>query len=74
VFQATISDVKILTWNLNHRAARRSIPIWVSRAIVAEAPDVVVLTEYVAGADHDRFLDGPQIVTSHERQLNYLEG
>jgi exonuclease III len=50
--------VKILTWNLNHRAARRAIPLWVSRAIVAEAPDVVVLTEYVVGADHDRFLGG----------------
>jgi hypothetical protein len=30
--------------------------MWVSRAIAAEAPDVVVLTEYVVGADHDRFL------------------
>jgi exonuclease III len=28
----------------------------VSRGIAAEQPDVVVLTEYVVGADHDRFL------------------
>lgn len=48
--------MKLLAWNLNHRAARRSIADWIACAIVAHSPDVVVLTEYVEGPDHERFL------------------
>ena len=48
--------VKILAWNLNHRAARRRIPAWVYGAIAAESPDVVILTEYVEGEDHAHFV------------------
>ena len=48
--------MKLLAWNVNHRAARRPIPPWLIRAIAAESPDVVSLTEYVVGPDHDRFL------------------
>ncbi len=48
--------MRLLAWNLNHRAARRKIPAWVSEAVGKEAPDVVILTEYVAGPDHERFL------------------
>lgn len=48
--------MRILTWNLNHRAARRRIPEWIAPALGSFAPDTVVLTEYVSGADHDRFL------------------
>jgi hypothetical protein len=48
--------MKILAWNLNHRAARRSIPSWIAAAIMEYAPDVLVLTEYVEGPDHDSFL------------------
>lgn len=50
--------MKVLSWNLNHRAARRAIPDWVVSAIEAEAPDLAILTEYVAGPDHHRFLGG----------------
>jgi endonuclease/exonuclease/phosphatase family metal-dependent hydrolase len=48
--------MKVLAWNLNHRAARRPIPSWIATAIMEEAPDVLVLTEYVEGPDHDAFL------------------
>jgi endonuclease/exonuclease/phosphatase (EEP) superfamily protein YafD len=50
--------MKLLAWNLNHRAARRSIPSWIAAAICEQAPDVLVLTEYVEGPDHDFFLAG----------------
>jgi endonuclease/exonuclease/phosphatase (EEP) superfamily protein YafD len=48
--------VKLLAWNLNHRAARRSVPLWIATAINEQSPDIVVLTEYVEGADHNSFL------------------
>lgn len=48
--------MKLLAWNLNHRAARRRVADWIASAIVARFPDVVVLTEYVEGPDHERFL------------------
>jgi endonuclease/exonuclease/phosphatase (EEP) superfamily protein YafD len=48
--------MKLLAWNLNHRAARRRIPSWIATAINEQAPDVLVLTEYVEGRDHESFL------------------
>jgi hypothetical protein len=48
--------MKLLAWNLNHRAARRQIPAWIAAAINEQAPDILVLTEYVEGPDHDFFL------------------
>jgi hypothetical protein len=48
--------MKLLAWNLNHRAARRQIPLWIAAAINEQAPDILVLTEYVEGPDHDFFL------------------
>jgi hypothetical protein len=48
--------MKILAWNLNHRAARRRIPCWIAAAIKEQDPDVFVLTEYVEGPDHDSFV------------------
>ena len=50
------SEMKLLAWNLNHRAVRRRIPSWIAKAINEKAPDVLVLTEYVEGKDHDSFL------------------
>jgi hypothetical protein len=50
--------MKLLAWNLNHRAARRQIPAWIAAAINEQAPDILVLTEYVEGPDHDFFLAG----------------
>lgn len=47
--------MRIVSWNLNHRAARRSIPAWVAESLAAVRPDVAILTEYVPGLDHDRF-------------------
>jgi hypothetical protein len=48
--------MKLLTWNLNHRAARQRIPSWIAGAINEQTPDILVLTEYVEGPDHDHFL------------------
>lgn len=48
--------MRLLIWNLNHRAARRPIPEWLSVAIARWSADVVVLSEYVEGPDHDRFV------------------
>ena len=48
--------MRLLTWNLNHRAARRRIPDWIGAAITSQNPDVIVLTEYVEGDDHERFV------------------
>src|SRR5258705_6041702 len=48
--------MKVLAWNLNHRAARRRIPSWIAAAIDEQAPDPLVLAEYVEGPDHDFFL------------------
>lgn len=48
--------MRLLTWNLNHRAARRAIPDWVSIAIGNQNPDVVVMTEYVQGDAHSGFI------------------
>ncbi len=47
--------MKLLAWNLNHRAARRRLPPWIAESITARAPDVAVLTEYVQGVDHAAF-------------------
>jgi exonuclease III len=48
--------MKLLVWNLNHRASRQRIPSYIAAAINEHAPDVLVLTEYVEGPDHDFFL------------------
>jgi len=48
--------MKIINWNLNHRVAKRKIPLWLSTYIAANTPTVLVLTEYVVGSDHDRFI------------------
>jgi hypothetical protein len=49
--------VLIVAWNVNHRTFLKSIPVTMSTAILSLAPDVIVLTEYVPGSDHTRFLD-----------------
>src|ERR1035437_181625 len=49
--------MKLLAWNLNHRAAKRRIPAWIATAIEEQAPDVIVLTEYVEGPDHASFCE-----------------
>lgn len=42
-------NVRLLTWNLNHRARRRAFRSGVSDTIQGLAPEVAVLTEYVEG-------------------------
>lgn len=64
--------MRLLAWNLNHRAARRQIPAWISQATAEASPDVAIFTEYVEGADHGLFLsalksDGLGYFTISER-------
>lgn len=47
--------MKLLAWNLNHRAKHRAIPLWTSTEIARQHPDLVVLSEYVEGAGHEPF-------------------
>lgn len=48
--------MRILSWNLNHRAGVRDIPAWLAPALEAERPDVFVCTEYVRGPQHVELL------------------
>ncbi len=48
--------MRLLTWNLNHRARPRAFRSGVSDTIQGLAPDVAVLTEYVEGPSHAQFL------------------
>ncbi len=47
--------MRILVWNLNHRARARRIPGWVAEEIALVGADLVCLTEYVEAQDHERF-------------------
>lgn len=47
--------MKILAWNVNHRARPKAIPRGISEAIGALTPDLVVLTEYVPSSSHAGF-------------------
>lgn len=47
--------MRLVAWNLNHRIRARPIVPAVAEALVALAPDVVVLTEYVAHESHASF-------------------
>ncbi|WP_442968840.1 endonuclease/exonuclease/phosphatase family protein [Ramlibacter sp.] len=48
--------LRTLTWNLDHRAAHRAVPEWVLDEIDRHAPDLVVLTEFVAGDSNVGFI------------------
>jgi endonuclease/exonuclease/phosphatase family metal-dependent hydrolase len=49
--------MKLLTWNVNHRTFNRNIPYHMAKAIASLTPDVIVLTEYVPGSSHQRFVE-----------------
>lgn len=56
--------MKLLTWNVNHRAKEHKIPDYMAKAIASLSPDVIVLTEYVSpkscltasGQSHQKFI------------------
>ena len=48
--------MRILAWNVNHRAGVLAIPEWLVPAIAAEVPDVLMCTEYVRGTRHVELL------------------
>ena len=45
--------MRIIAWNVNHRTRAREIPPALTQGLAALSPDVVVLTEYVPGTDHE---------------------
>ena len=47
--------VKIIAWNLNHRAGMKTIPESVAGVIRKLSPDILVLTEYVDSDSHTAF-------------------
>jgi endonuclease/exonuclease/phosphatase family metal-dependent hydrolase len=48
------SSMRISAWNIAHQTRKKRIPRAAIDALVALAPDVLVLTEYVPGPDHAR--------------------
>lgn len=48
--------MRILSWNVNHRAGVRAIPDWFVPAIAVESPGALVCTEYVRGPTHVELL------------------
>ena len=48
--------MRVVTWNLNHRAAPRRIPGWIASELRGKSPDAVLLSEYVEGLEHVRFV------------------
>ena len=50
--------MRILAWNLNHRAHQNGIPDEAVSIIKALEPDVVVVNEYLDGSKQNRFKDG----------------
>lgn len=48
--------MKLLTWNINHRASRKHIPPLMAEAIDSLDPDAIILSEYVPGPSHERFM------------------
>ncbi len=49
--------LRVLGWNLNHRARARAIPAMLVDAIASLQPDVIVLNEYVHGDSRQPFLE-----------------
>jgi hypothetical protein len=49
--------LRILAWNLNHRARAKAIPSCLADVIASLEPDVIVLTEYVHRDTRRPFLD-----------------
>jgi len=45
--------MRVVAWNVNHRTRARAVPRALTDGLVALSPDVVVLTEYVPGPDHE---------------------
>ena len=67
--------MRVLAWNANHRAAIRKIPGWIAIAIADVAPQVLILTEYVTGPDHQRFTDElSKTDLPHLLGSDYVEG
>ena len=67
--------MRLLTWNINHRAKVKRIPPGLTKALAALTPDVVVLTEYVPSPSRAEFLrDLDSIGLKHRCESPYSPG
>jgi len=48
--------MKFLTWNVNHRSQKKEIPPQIAESLISLEPDFIILTEYVPGPSHKRFM------------------
>ncbi|MCL2340566.1 MAG: endonuclease/exonuclease/phosphatase family protein [Proteobacteria bacterium] len=48
--------MKLIAWNVNHRARGKAIPPAMAEALAFLAPDLIVLTEYVPSRSHADFV------------------
>jgi len=68
-----VKIMKVIAWNVNHRAKEKKIPGNMVDGIVSLNPDVVILTEFVQGPSRDKFIKS--LVNSglvHVRISNYV--
>jgi endonuclease/exonuclease/phosphatase family metal-dependent hydrolase len=49
-------SMRLMTWNVNHRAKAKAIPPKMPKIIASLQPDLIVLTEYVHGESRRSFL------------------
>ncbi len=49
--------MKLITWNINHRASQKRIPPSMAAGLSSLFPDVIILTEYVIGPSHESFIE-----------------
>ena len=47
--------MRLLTWNVGHQTRQKHLPAEPASALAALEPDVIVLTEYIESAHHDKF-------------------
>ena len=47
--------MKIVAWNINHKAREKTVPDQLTGAIASLGPDVIILTEYVHGPSRAAF-------------------
>ncbi len=50
----TTVSLRLAAWNIAHQIRQRSVPKAAIDALLSLGPDVLVLTEYVPGPDHER--------------------
>ena len=67
--------MKIVSWNVNHRASEKKIPKNLADGILSLSPDIVILTEFVLAKSRDQFIkDLVNYGLVHIRTSNFVPG